>query len=115
MSEPVVTTGVVAVPVGGANITNGKCSLSRLFLVNTSGSTIWVQIFDLPVASVTIGTTNPMWTIPVTPPTVIGHVDIEWAMGLGWLISNRLSLFATTTALGSTDPGAGILAQAWIN
>ena len=96
----------------GQNISNGVCNIYGLFISNTSAGTAFVQIFDLPVASVVLGTTVPMLVVVV--PITTGFVNLNfWDPGL--FITNRLSAFSTTTAEGLTGSANGVFLNGIVN
>jgi hypothetical protein len=80
----------------------GQAGMLQCYNPNTNQ--MYVQIFGLPSASVTVGTTPPTLSIPI-PPSGTG----------GWTLSNPgvnfasgITVAATTTATGSTAPGTAL-------
>lgn len=71
-----------------------------LDLGNESNTAIsWLQVFDVAVGSVTVGTTVPSASIPMPPG---GHVVVGIAAGLSF--ATQFSYAFTTTATGLTAP-----------
>ena len=72
-----------------------------------------MQFFDLAAGDVTLGTTRPLISVqvPTAAATVTGTMGLDFSAG--WLINNRLSIFGTTTAEGSTV-ASGLLVQTWV-
>lgn len=79
--------------------------LYALRLVNTTGATAYLQIFDALTANVTVGTTVPNWVI---------RLGANESLSLPWVLpvdfANGLVIAGTTTAGGNT--GAAISALA---
>jgi hypothetical protein len=87
--------------VGGTVVnikSNGFADLLSMKLVNTTAAVAYLQVFDAPAASVTLGTTVPKFVVRLaasetTNPSEIGILQFR---GTG------LSIAGTTTAGGST-------------
>lgn len=96
----------------GQNFSNGTATVGKLIFVNTTGAAAFIQIFDAAAASVTIGTTRPLFSLPLAATT--GYVELHFDYP-GYNFSTRLSVFSTTTAEGSTGSASGVFGQgfAW--
>jgi hypothetical protein len=70
---------------------------------NPSAAIAYVQVFNTVSGSVTVGTTAPLYSIPV-PPT--SAVNMEVSNGIAH--SAAISVAATTTPTGSTAPGSAL-------
>lgn len=71
------------------------------FLHNASAGTMFFQFYNATAASVTVGTTTPLFTLPV--PT---GASANIAIPHGVAFSTALSIAATTTYGGADAPGA---------
>jgi hypothetical protein len=70
-------------------------------LFNESADTIFVHFYDALIANVTVGTTAPKWTVGLQ--TVSGsRMEIYGGM----VFTTGITIAATTTPGGSTEPGA---------
>lgn len=77
------------------------CSVGWYYFKNRSASEIFIKIWDLPQASVTVGTTAPSFTIPI-PPGSAANSDAPIKFTNGMTI-------ACTTGIADADttgPGA---------
>lgn len=72
-------------------------------IFNPNSSVIYVQVFDVASASVTLGTTTPTYVIPI-PATAGANLEIR----NGVTHSTAITLAATTTATGSTAPSTAL-------
>ena len=80
-----------------------------LRLVNAVASDAYLQVFDVPAASVVLGTTKPVWvvrvkasseaTIPMAEPTDIAGPP-----------AGHMSIASTTTATGATTTALSVCA-----
>jgi hypothetical protein len=77
-------------------------------LYNPNSTIVYVQVFDAPSASVTVGTTAPKFVLALPPKAVL---DTQPAHAIG--MSSGITVACTTTALGSTAPSTGLLATVW--
>ena len=97
-----VTGTKVGVEDGTA--TNGKIvTLRYLVMLNTTAAVAYLQIFNLDVASVTVGTTVPVQSIGLPASSAMVFPVPESGIYLG---GRGLTLAGTTTRTGST--GAAI-------
>ena len=90
---------------GTALATNG--GLYLLQCGNTNASEAYVQVFSVPSASVTLGTTAPDYSVPIAATSTGGFsmaMPIQFTGGT----NTGLSVAATTTATGSTALGAAL-------
>lgn len=70
---------------------------------NPNATVAYVQVFNTASGSVTLGTTAPLYSIPV-PPTAT--VNVEFANGIAH--SAAISIAATTTPTGPAAPSAAL-------
>ena len=110
MAEPAAPTHFRNLSDTGQNISNGIISISHLICVNISGAAAFLQFFDRAAADVALGTTRPLFVIPVPSTTGVRSIALVPPM----LINTRLSVFSTTTAEGLTGSGAGVFLQALV-
>ena len=96
----------------GQNISNGVCHIAKILALNTSGAAAFVQVFDSPAASVTLGTTRPLFVIALAATTGFEFLDFNEP---GLYFTSRFSAFSTTSAEGNTGSGAGVFLQGFIN
>lgn len=100
------TSGRIALSTTVTNITSGSNQMFGWNINNGNTDAIWVQFFNLPSTSVTLGTTAPTRTLLIpggTPAVLI----IEQGPGLP-NFSTALSCAATTTETGATAPAASV-------
>lgn len=89
-------------------IKSGRGFLHYLKLVNTTGTTAYLQIFKQPAAGVTLGTTTPDWVIRLAANESIERAFVmPTDLGPG---ATGISIAGTTTPTGST--GAAISVSA---
>jgi hypothetical protein len=77
-------------------------------IYNPNASIVYVQLFNVASASVTVGTTAPTAVLAI-PPT--GWADSPPSVPIAF--GTALTIAATTTATGSTAPATAILANLW--
>lgn len=70
---------------------------------NTNAAWAFLQVFDLPAAQVTVGTTAPRMVIPLGP--AVPTAD-DFSFPVPFIAG--MSVAATTTATGNGAPAAGI-------
>lgn len=97
---------------------NGPVSIYGLKLVNTTAAAAYLQLFNVPAANVTLGTTVPTFVIrlgsnesvwmPMTVPLAISAAGNPLTVSANGIngTGGGLSMAGTTTATGST--GAAI-------
>lgn len=112
MSEAISSTHVRNLDENGANISNGRCHIAKILAVNTTGAAAFIQVFNAAVASVTLGTTRPLFVIPLAATTGFEFLDFNEP---GLYFDTRCSAFSTTTAEGSTGSADGVFLQAFVN
>jgi hypothetical protein len=95
-SQTALTNTKVAVKATGGNF-------GGYMIYNPNASAIYIQMFDVASASVTLGTTTPTYVIPL-PATAAAN--IEWSNGITH--TTAITLAATTTPTGSTAPGTSL-------
>lgn len=78
---------------------SGTAWLYAVHAINTTGDTAYLQIFNKPSASVTLGTTAPSWVLRI-PGTSSITIAFPTPISLG---GTGLSVAGTTTATGSTE------------
>lgn len=77
-------------------------------IYNPNTSVIYVQLFNLASASVTVGTTAPTAVLAIPP---LGWADAEPATPIAF--GTALTIAATTTSTGSVAPTTALLANFW--
>lgn len=85
-----------------------KASSGRVYgysLFNPSIATVFIQFFNVAAASVTVGTTTPLFVVAVPAG---GAVNVLAALPITF--SAAFSMAATTTATGSTAPATAAVA-----
>jgi hypothetical protein len=70
---------------------------------NPNASVVYIQVWDVANASITVGTTAPTYVIPI-PATAGANLEIS----LGITHATAINVAATTTATGSTAPGTAL-------
>ena len=111
MSAPLSSTHFRNVKNTAVNLSNGLIDVTSLLVVNTTAAAIFVQFFNLAAADVVVGTTRPVFSIPVAATT---GFEVVYFGPNGTIFDTRLSAAATTTVEGSTDPGDGVFVQIFI-
>lgn len=84
-------------------------NLYGYFLYNPEAAVTFVHFYNTAAASVTVGTTNPLFTIPI-PAGSAANLTYPYPVSFsnaGW------SIAATTTAGGNTAPATGVSAVVW--
>jgi len=74
--------------------------LGMLQCYNPNSSPVYIQIFNVAAASVTLGTTVSIASIPIAPTSTGGFPQSQ----AGINVSGPISVAATTTATGSGQP-----------
>ncbi len=86
------------------NVDHVCCRFCWFDIGNTNATVAYVQVFNMPAASVTLGTTAPILSIEV--PATSGRVIANGAiMVFG---GNGFSIAATTTRGGNTALGSAV-------
>jgi hypothetical protein len=96
VSLPALTATVTAVKLGASQ-------LGMLDCYNPNATAAYVQIFDAPVASVTLGTTPPSQSIGIA-----ATASRNFTLSPGEEFLNAISIAATTTPTGSTAPATAL-------
>lgn len=84
-------------------------NLYGYYLYNPESAATFVHFYNTAAASVTVGTTNPLFTV-VVPATSAANLAFPYPVNFsnaGW------SIAATTTAGGNTAPATGVSAVIW--
>lgn len=83
--------------------------LMSLQAYNVNATDAWLQVFNVPAASVTLGTTTPIqsFLVPKGNGTDRGATEMSWTEGLN-LDGSAISIAATTTETGSTTATTGL-------
>ena len=80
-------------------ISSRRCVFSSLQVQNTTAAIGYLQVFNLPAGSVTIGTTTPVASFGVPAN---GSISVTFPNG-GWVVGGSgCSVGGTTTRTGST-------------
>jgi len=74
----------------------------RIYAFNLASSVLYLQIFNLAAASVTVGTTVPLSSLPMTPSN--GGFTFEFPMG--WEFDTGITVAVTTGPQTAGAPGA---------
>ncbi len=74
-------------------------------IYNPNTVPIFIQVFDVAAASVTVGTTTPTYVLTIPP---VSAANLELTLGVGH--ANAIVIAATTTATGSTAPTTALTA-----
>jgi len=96
--------------VATAQVVKGSAgALYGYFIYNPEAAVTFVHFYNTAAASVTVGTTNPLFTLPIPAGAA---ANMTFPMGVtfsnaGW------SVAATTTAGGNTAPSTGVSAVLW--
>lgn len=85
-------------------------SLAAYHIYNPNASDMFVQMWDLAAANVTVGTTAPTWVLWVPAG---GALDA--ALPEPITFATALTIAATTTASGNTAPGTGLMVNLFYN
>lgn len=94
-SQPGLTSTVSAVKSSGGAVGIIHCA-------NSNAATMFVQIFGAVPSAVTLGTTAPLFFVPIQAGSD------GWANDIGMAVGTAISVAATTTATGSTAPSTAI-------
>lgn len=89
-----ISTTVVAI-----KSTTGQLGVAQCYNPNTLQ--VYLQVFNLPSGSVTLGSTSPTLSIPIAPTNTGGFA---LAFPGGFQFNGGMSAAVTTTATGSTAP-----------
>ncbi len=92
-----------------AAINTNAGNLYGYHLYNVTSATVYLQLFNLASASVTVGSTTPNMVIAVP---AFGWADSP-TTGPGIGFTTALTIAATTTATGSGNPGTGLMTNLW--
>lgn len=90
--SPALTNTVVAVKASAGQF-------GGYMFYNSNSSAVYIQVFNAATGSVTLGTTNPTYVIPLPAN---GAANVEFANGIAH--GTAISVAVTTTASGSTAP-----------
>ena len=82
----------------------GAANLYAFEIYNSNSTFSFVQFYDLAAGSVTVGTTTPLFTIPIPPQ---GAVEKNYTNPKNF--STALTYACTTTPTGSGDPSTGLV------
>lgn len=95
-SQTALTNSKIAVKASAGNF-------GGYMVYNPNASAVFIQVFDVASASVTLGTTAPTYVITL-PATAAANVEFS----LGITHATAITLAATTTATGLTAPGTAL-------
>ena len=86
----------------------GPGRLYGYWFTNAAAATSYISFYNVPAASVTVGTTPPF--MQLSPATLIsGNVSLPY----GIIFSQALSVAATTTAGGNSAPSTALDLVLW--
>lgn len=89
----------------------GKASAGQLYgyyLYNPEAAVTFVHFYDTASGSVTVGTTNPLFTVAIPAGSAA-----NLALTHGITFATAITMAATTTAGGNTAPATGVSAVIW--
>lgn len=106
-------TGNALLTNAAIQVAGGAHSLYGVAFWNPNTVDVWVQIFDVLHASVTLGTTVPKMSIRVPAGNGIqaGSWEEKFLGESKVAFATEISAAATTTATGNTAPTTGVQAQ----
>ena len=78
------------------------------YLYNPEAAVTFVHFYNTASGSVTVGTTNPLFTLQI-PPASAANLMSEIGISFG----TAIAVAATTTAGGNTAPATGVSATIW--
>ncbi len=78
------------------------------YIYNPESAVTFVHFYNTAQGSVTVGTTNPLFTLPI-PPTSAANLMSE----IGITFGTAITVAATTTAGGNTAPATGVSLTLW--
>lgn len=111
-----VTPAASAIASGASSYANAALSATKQQVKASAGNiyawtaynpnvtVVYVQVFYLPSASVTVGTTAPSYILPLPPS---GGLDTPLLIPLA--AASGITVACTTTPTGSTAPGAAVV------
>lgn len=79
------------------------------YLYNPEAAVTFVHFYNTASGSVTVGTTNPLFTLPV-PAGSAANLGVN---DIGITFGTAITIAATTTAGGNTAPATGVSAVIW--
>jgi len=82
----------------------GAANLYALEIYNQNTTYTFVQFFDVATGSVTVGTTTPLFTLPIPPQ---GAIEKNYANPKNF--ATALTYACTTTPTGNGDPTTGLV------
>ena len=82
----------------------GAANLYALEVYNQNTTYTFVQFYDVAAGSVTVGTTVPLFTLPIPPQ---GAIEKNYANPKNF--TTALTYACTTTPTGSGDPATGLV------
>lgn len=81
----------------------GAGTFGGYMFYNPNSSVVYLQVWNVAIGSITVGTTAPTYVIPI--PATAG-ANVEFTNGINH--SAEINIAATTTATGSTAPSTAI-------
>lgn len=93
-----------AVSNTAVQVSPGRAGLMSLRLINTTAAVAYLQVFNAPATSVTVGTTSAAFAVRLGANETIS-IDLG-----GLQMPNGIALAGTTTATGSTGAAISVLA-----
>lgn len=79
-----------------------------LHILNSNTAQAFLQLFDAPAASVTVGTTTPVLTFLIPAGTASTDSAFEQVFSVPIDFSTAITYACTTTRTGNGDPTAGL-------
>jgi len=81
----------------------GVGTMGGYMFYNPNSSVVYLQVWNVAIGSVTVGTTTPTYVIPI--PATAG-ANVEFTNGINH--STEINIAVTTTATGSTAPSTAV-------
>lgn len=86
-------------------VKSGRGLLHMLRLINTTGATAYLQVFDKLSADVTVGTTTPDWFVRLG-----SNESLQLPIPVPAQFLNGMVIAGTTTATGNTNAAISVTA-----
>jgi hypothetical protein len=91
---------------------SSRANLYGFLFENNHTATVYVQVFDLPAASVTLGTTTPLRTYQIPAGGSFGKDATDFPL---LYCSQAITIACTSTRTGAAAPGAALTSHIWFS
>lgn len=81
----------------------GAGTMGGYMFYNPNASVVYIQVWDVAIGSITVGTTAPTYVIPIPAGSA---ANVEFTNGIKH--ATEINVAATTTPTGSTAPGTAL-------